>query len=131
MVLKDQNMSTATVTTAILDASPEPPAQPGASAAVDRCMEAWNRIYLPARANGGSNCAASYSAAPAFRAAMPKLNTPSDIRDFIACTAQGILIGAIDEKQASRLLYAAQVASGVVNRQEKDAKSKPTRKLAS
>jgi hypothetical protein len=41
---------------------------------------------------------------------MPPLSGDENIRDFIACTAHGMLIDAISGTDAARLLYAAQVA---------------------
>ena len=88
-----------------------------ANPAVQRCTDAWNRIYTPAIAKGELEYFATKAAGEAFRALMPELTTPADIRDFIACTARGILLGAISEKHASKLLYAAQVASGALQRE--------------
>jgi hypothetical protein len=53
---------------------------------------------------------AASKAAEAYRAALPPLTTGDNCRDFIACVAHGILLGAIDDKNAGKLLYAAQVA---------------------
>jgi hypothetical protein len=41
---------------------------------------------------------------------MPPLSGPENIRDFIACVAHAMLIGAILGPDGARLLYAAQVA---------------------
>ena len=46
----------------------------------------------------------------AYRNAMPALSGEEGIRDFVACAAHGLLIGAIREERATKLLYAAQVA---------------------
>jgi hypothetical protein len=48
---------------------------------------------------------------------MPRLVGYENIRDFVACVAEGILLGAITESQSSRLLYAAQVAQGAIRYQ--------------
>lgn len=87
------------------------------NAALKRCMDAWNVLYLPSIAKGYSDVTASRDAAHAYRAAMPTLTSPHNVSDFIACTAHGLLIGAIDEKRAAKLLYAAQVASGAYRQQ--------------
>jgi hypothetical protein len=50
-------------------------------------------------------------AARAYRNAMPPLVGSRNIRDFIACAAHGMLIGAIDGAEGARFLYAARVAS--------------------
>jgi hypothetical protein len=41
---------------------------------------------------------------------MPMLAGYEGIRDFVACAAHGILIGAIPPERGGQLLYAAQVA---------------------
>jgi hypothetical protein len=41
---------------------------------------------------------------------MPSLSGFDSARDFVACVAHGLLIGAIPDEQATKLLYAAQVA---------------------
>lgn len=46
---------------------------------------------------------------------MPPLSTRDSCRDFIACIAQGMLLGAIPEKEGGKLLYAAQVALAAAN----------------
>jgi len=122
-------MSTSTIIPTVPETTPEPSTQPETSAAVQRCLEAFNRVYRPLLAKGNYECIASRDAGPAYRAAMPQLTSASSVRDFIACTAQGLLVGAIDEKHAARLLYAAQVASGAFNRQAKDTKPKATSKI--
>jgi len=84
--------------------------------AVRRCCAAWKRAYdafmEEARPSGFNKLYASQEAAEAYRKAMPQLSGHDGIRDFIACTAQGVLIGAIPPQQAGSLLYAAQVALG-------------------
>jgi hypothetical protein len=87
--------------------------------AVQRCVDAFNRIYQPLIAKGQHAIPAASQAGVFYRAAMPELSSPADIRDFIACTARGILIGAIDDKRGAKLLYAAQVASGALKRDSK------------
>jgi hypothetical protein len=81
-----------------------------ANPAVARCCEAFNRTYKANIAIGQTRPAAIDSAAVAFREAMPPLVGHENIRDFIACVAQGILLGAIESSKSSKLLYAAQVA---------------------
>ena len=50
---------------------------------------------------------------------MPDLAGFENIRDFIACTAHGMIIGAIDSIEGAKLLYAAQVAVGALHHQPK------------
>lgn len=80
---------------------------PSTSAAVQRCMNAWNQVMS---AKPKPDFFTRIDAGEAFRAAMPELTSVPDIQDFIACTSRGILLGAIDEKQAPKLLSAAQIA---------------------
>jgi hypothetical protein len=54
---------------------------------------------------------------------MPPLSNRESIRDFIACAAHGILIGAITPQLSGQLLYAAQVALGALKREQKPRKS--------
>jgi hypothetical protein len=49
---------------------------------------------------------------------MPPLLGAENIRDFIACVAHGMLIGVIENKDATKLLYAAQVAFSAQSRTE-------------
>ncbi len=81
-----------------------------ANHAVARCCDAFNRTFKVNIAINQTKAAATECAATAFREAMPPLVGHDNIRDFIACVAQGILLGAFDSAQSARLLYAAQVA---------------------
>ena len=85
-------------------------AEPAANPAVARCCDAFNRTYKVNIAINQTKPAAVECAAAAFCEAMPPLVGYDNIRDFIACVAQGILLGAIESSRSSKLLYAAQVA---------------------
>jgi hypothetical protein len=89
--------------------SPLAESQPPISA-VARCVEAYTRAYKAERVRTRNQNAAMNCAQKAFRAALPTLAGRENIRDFIACIAQGILLDVIDTANASKLLYAAQVA---------------------
>ena len=92
-------------------AESQPQASPAPiSPAATRCVEAYNRACKTGRASLRDEIAAIRSARRAFRAAFPPLAGPENIRDFIACIAQAILLDVIDTADASKLLYAAQVA---------------------
>jgi hypothetical protein len=91
--------------------------------AINRCMDAWQRVYREQRAKGKPSYSASDEAASAYRKAMPPLSGHENISDFIACVAHGMLIGSIDSKDATKLLYAAQVALGTVRRQPSSPKA--------
>ena len=81
-----------------------------ANPAVAHCCKAWKKVFRAAVDAGKSELAAAFRAGEAYRAAMPPLSTRDSCRDFIACVAQGILLGAVSEKDGGKLLYAAQVA---------------------
>jgi hypothetical protein len=82
--------------------------------AVARCVDAYNRAYKMERSAGREDYAATKIAGKVLRRALPPLVGHENIRDFIACVAQSILLGAIDTNDASKLLYAAQVALAAV-----------------
>ena len=84
--------------------------------AVARCMSAWTCAYKAEIAISKSNYSASEEAKKAYRNAMPRLFGYENICNFIACVAHGILIGAIERDNSTKLLYAAQVALSSVHR---------------
>ena len=92
-------------------------------AALRRCCAAWQRAfdaYMSTRK--GDNLDKIFATKPAAEAycnAMPMLAGYEGIRDFITCTAHGILIGAIPKDRGGQLLYAAQVALAVVHMERK------------
>jgi len=96
--------------------------------AVRRCCAAWKRAYdafmESARPSGFNKLYASQEASEAFRKAMPQLSGPDGIRDFIACTARGALIGAITPELSAQLLHAAQVALRSLKREPETQASK-------
>jgi hypothetical protein len=105
-------MTEATQTIPATSAANEPTADQE-NPAVARCMNSWTSAY---KANNKNEYEASKAAALAYRNAMPRLFGYENICNFIACVAQGILIGAIDRKDSTKLLYAAQVALSSVHR---------------
>jgi hypothetical protein len=90
---------------------------------VARCVDAYNRTFKTERVTPREEIAAIRCAQKAFRAALPPLVGQENIRDFIACVAQAILLGAIETNDASKLLYAAQVALAAVRVQPAPVKS--------
>ena len=78
--------------------------------AVARCCAAWDRAREQARINGKGEVFAALDAAQAYRLNLPDLDSFAQVRDFISCVAQGLLLGAITGADAARLIYAAQVA---------------------
>lgn len=89
--------------------------------AVARCCEALQSV-LAQLEPGGRYIFPSCECAKAYRHAMPSLSGLETIRDFIACTAHGMLIGAICATDGARLLYAAQVARGALDKPSAKAK---------
>ena len=85
--------------------------------AVARCCQAWQRAFQDVMSKKNSESEACLRADKAFRNAMPALSGEEGIRDFVACATHGLLIGAITEKRATKLLYAAQVATAALARQ--------------
>ncbi len=86
-----------------------------ANLAVAHCCKAWKKAFRESEAAGESDVRSNSKAAEAYRAAMPPLSTRDSCRDFIACVAQGMLLGAIPEKDGGKILYAAQVALAAAN----------------
>jgi hypothetical protein len=84
--------------------------------AVARCCEAWQRAFQDAMSRKNNESDARGWADKAFRNAMPALSGEEGIRDFVACAAHGLLIGTIKEERATKLLYAAQVATTTLAR---------------
>jgi hypothetical protein len=87
--------------------------------AVARCVGAFEDAYRAEMNRDALNGDAVAKAGEAYRGALPPLISRDNCRDFIACIAHGILIGAIAEKFAGKLLYAAQVALAVCSAEEK------------
>jgi len=105
--------------------SPLAESQPPISPAVARCVDAYSRTYKTERARTRSQDTAINCARKAFRAALPSLVGRENIRDFIACIAQAILLDVIDTADASKLLYAAQVAIAATRISSSPAKPQP------
>lgn len=82
------------------------------NSAVASCCRAWDQAKKQAQADGKGTVFSNLDAAQAYRLAMPFLEGAAPIRDFIACVARGMLLGAIAGADGARLLYAAQVARG-------------------
>ena len=105
--------------------TPEPiQSSSNSRAALRRCRAAWQRAFDAYLSERGSDSSlsrmfAADKASPAYCAAMPPLDSLENIRDFVACAAHGILIGAIPAKREGAVLYAAQVALSLVQYQEK------------
>ena len=93
-------------------------------AALRRCCAAWQRAFNAYMKdadpeNSMESTWAAKDASVAYRNAMPLLAGYEGARDFVACVAHGILIGAIPENNAGQLLYAAQVALATIPHERK------------
>jgi len=78
--------------------------------AVALCVEGWEKTFRATLQKTGSVYSAKRCAVSVYRMAMPPLTGHQSIRDFIACAAYGMLLGAIKPEHGTKLLYAAQVA---------------------
>ena len=90
-----------------------------ANRAIARCARAFEDAYRACIQRRGTKFEAKDLADEAYRAAMPPLTSRDNCRDFIACVAHGILLGAIYDKNSGKLLYAAQVALGAASAEER------------
>ena len=79
--------------------------------AVAHCCDAYAASFYQALDSGASDATAKARARNAYRLVLPPLIGRPNVRNFIACVTQGMLLGAIDPAKASKLLYAAQVAN--------------------
>ncbi len=97
-----------------------------ANAAVAHCCKAWKKAFRAAINDDLPDYKAAVKAGETYRATMPPLSTSDGCLDFIACVAQGILLGAISESESSKLLYAAQVALTASRNELNSRKSSPS-----
>ena len=87
---------------------------------IARCCEAWRNRYKVEKSKGKNDLLVVQYAGISYRNAMPHLLDYESIRDFIACTAHGMLIGAIPHQNGTRLLYSAQVALATLQCQPRE-----------
>ena len=109
-------MTEAIQTTPAPSEASEPIAVPE-NPAIARCLNGWACAYKLEKAKKDDHYEAVRKGNHGYHKAMPRLSGYENLRDFIACVAHGMLIGAIDGDDGTRLLYAAQVALGTVRRQ--------------
>jgi hypothetical protein len=81
--------------------------------AVERCCEAMRRCVQTGVKSRSHSIYPAMAGSASYCDAMPPLSGYDNIKDFIACTAHGVLIGTIDKKKGTQLLYAAQVALSI------------------
>jgi hypothetical protein len=104
------------------------PLQPQRNLAIQRCCDARLRAFEECRSQNLHSYETNRAASDAFRAAMPELSGYENIRDFIACTAYGIVNNSIDPEVGSKFLYAAQIALGALRQEPKPKKRRSDRK---
>jgi hypothetical protein len=90
--------------------------------AVRRCCAAWKRAFKAYTEENNLQWPSddfwgARLAGEAYRNAMPLLVGYRGARDFVACAAHGILIGAIPKEESGQVLYAAQVALSIAQSQ--------------
>ena len=87
---------------------------PQTNASFKHCAAAYRRAYKASlegtEETDVDKVFAAFDAGVAYCDAMPLLSGYESIRDFIACAAHGILIGAILPAKGNQLIAAARVA---------------------
>ncbi len=99
--------------------SVETPGPALANPAIAHCVKEWEMAYRAEFEKSGSQDNAALKAGKAYRVVLPPLSSRENCRDFIACIAHGLLLGAVPENNAGKLLYAAQVALAVCVAEER------------
>ena len=79
------------------------------------CWAAAVKAYKRVKANHKSSDEAESAADKAFLDALPPIDSPENIRDFIACVAYGLQVNVFLPETGARLLWAAQVARTAVS----------------
>lgn len=90
---------------------------------VERCMQALREAEKSAQKQGENYFGIKSAGRDAFKRAIPPLNGEENIRGFIACITQGIILDVLTQSEATRLLYAAQVAHTASRRAVQPARS--------
>lgn len=96
---------------------------PARNAAVELCREAYLRAVEEGEARGLDDFDAKEEGGRAFCEAMPHLATAEGISDFVACVTYGLMTDVFLAIQVTKLLYAAQVATGALRNESKGPKS--------
>lgn len=94
-----------------------PPTLVPRNAAIERCCLAEKRSRRDSRLKRIDIIETEIRADEAYRKALPDLVGYENIRDFIACVTHGMTINTITAFQASKFLYAAQVALAALRRE--------------
>jgi hypothetical protein len=89
------------------------PRQSTIDEAMFHCKAEWSRAFELAQKKGLSATRAQRMAAVAYKIAMPRMNSLTNIKAAVACVAQGIQLEVFDGRDGSQMLYAAQVAISI------------------
>jgi hypothetical protein len=102
------------------------------NAAIARCCAARQNRFDTGKAKGEEKVISLHYADQAYCDAMPALVDYESIRDFIACTAYGMLSHIILSQHGTQLLYAAQIALSTFRHrpQPKDPKPEKQKPIA-
>jgi hypothetical protein len=87
------------------------------SPAVNHCLNAYHQAYAAERGKGTAESECQRTAIAAYRNSMPCLADLAAIRGFIACVTYGMVAYIIPNDDATKLLYAANVAFGAYRRE--------------
>jgi hypothetical protein len=82
--------------------------------AIEHCANEWKQAYELAQSKGLQSAKAIRMATVAYKLAIPPMESLPAIRAAIACIAQGINLEVFNGRDASQLLYSAQVALSVL-----------------
>jgi hypothetical protein len=91
---------------------------PSQNPAVALCYESYTRALDEADEKKMFTAQANKLAQNVYRKALPPLSGRENIRDFIASVAHAMLLKIIEPEEATRLLYAAQVAQSGAKRDQ-------------
>ena len=90
---------------------------PEQNSAVALCFASYTRALDEAAEKHMTRVQANNLACGVYRRAMPPLTGWENIQNFIACVAHGMLIEIFEPADATRFLYAAQVAQSGASRE--------------
>jgi hypothetical protein len=95
--------------------------------AVKRCIRAWNRACNRELERGKDDFDGEQAGLRAFCRAMPPLDCPDNIRDFIACIAYASLTEIMIHGNSRHLLDAAKIAQAGIRLEPKPAEKDAAR----
>jgi hypothetical protein len=93
---------------------PDPDDQNPIAIALKRCREAYaTTFWAIVKQHGETATTAERAACSQYRCVMPMLTDSEEIRAYVACVAQGIQLQVFTARDASQMLYAAQVSNSL------------------